>query len=105
LFEATPRSRTTDRRSRRNTAGAALGCFLTDFTLVPAVGLRSTQYVAVFFNLLAAFGALLLAARARPILTTANAAPLQPHREGARPAGRRSTATRATRGSSASPAR
>ena len=26
-----------------NTAGAALGCFLTDFALVPAIGLRGTQ--------------------------------------------------------------
>ena len=30
-----------------NTAGAALGCFLTDFALVPAVGLQRTQMVAV----------------------------------------------------------
>src|SRR6185503_8759403 len=32
-----------------NTAGAALGCFLTDFALVPAAGLQVTQAVAVFF--------------------------------------------------------
>ena len=44
-----------------NTAGAALGCFLTDFTLVPAAGLRSTQMVAVLLNFVAAAGALYLA--------------------------------------------
>lgn len=44
-----------------NTAGAALGCFLTDFSLVPAVGLQAAQAVAVFFNFVAAAGALWLA--------------------------------------------
>jgi len=43
-----------------NTAGAALGCFLTDFVLVPSLGLRATQYVAVFFNMIAGLGALWL---------------------------------------------
>ena len=43
-----------------NTAGAALGCFLTDFALVPAVGLRGTQMVAVLFNFVAAAGAFYL---------------------------------------------
>ncbi len=33
-----------------NTAGAALGAVVTDFVLVPAVGLWGTQMVAVFFN-------------------------------------------------------
>ena len=47
-----------------NTGGAALGCFLTDFTLVPAIGLRGTQVTAVAINLLAAAGAFLVA-RAR----------------------------------------
>ena len=46
-----------------NTAGAALGCFLTDFTLVPAVGLGGTQIVAVFLNLVAAAGAFYLSSR------------------------------------------
>ena len=41
-----------------NTAGAALGCFLTDFLLVPATGIRVTQYVAVVFNVVAGAGAL-----------------------------------------------
>jgi spermidine synthase len=40
-----------------NTAGAAVGCFLTDFTLVPAFGLRRTQIVAFAFNVVAALGA------------------------------------------------
>ncbi len=44
-----------------NTAGAALGCFLTDFVLVPAFGLLGTQFVAVSFNLVAAAGAFLVA--------------------------------------------
>lgn len=43
-----------------NTAGAALGCFLTDFALVPVFGLRETQMVAVLFNVVAAVGALWL---------------------------------------------
>src|SRR5437667_4565035 len=48
-----------------NTVGAALGCLLTDFALVPASGLRGAQMVAVFFNILAAVGALYLASRAK----------------------------------------
>ena len=51
-----------------NTAGAALGCFLTDFTLVPAAGLRGTQMVAVLLNFVAAAGAFYLA-RLRPRTT------------------------------------
>ena len=47
-----------------NTAGAALGCFLTDFTLVPAVGLQRTQLVAVGLNVVAGLGALYLSSRA-----------------------------------------
>ncbi len=46
-----------------NTAGAAVGCFLTDYALVPAAGLRSAQMVAVLLNLVAAAGALRLASR------------------------------------------
>jgi spermidine synthase len=44
-----------------NTAGAALGCFLTDFALVPAFGLRATQMVAVGLNVVAGVGALFVA--------------------------------------------
>jgi spermidine synthase len=44
-----------------NTAGAATGAFLTDFALVPAIGLRDTQFVAVGLNVLAGVGALALA--------------------------------------------
>ncbi len=43
-----------------NTLGAALGCFLTDFSLVPAFGLRATQLLAVSLNLVTAVGALVL---------------------------------------------
>ena len=49
-----------------NTAGAALGAFLTDFALVPLVGLATTQWLAVLINLLVAAGAFLLAARPMP---------------------------------------
>src|SRR5213075_1474929 len=44
-----------------NTAGAALGCLLTDFVLVPSAGLRGAQMVAVSLNGVAAVGALYLA--------------------------------------------
>jgi spermidine synthase len=44
-----------------NTGGAALGAVLTDFTLVPAIGLWNTQLLAVALNGVAAVGALLLA--------------------------------------------
>ncbi len=54
-----------------NTGGAALGCFLTDFTLVPAIGLDRTQLVAVAFNVVAGLGALLLAGRLKPAPTKA----------------------------------
>ena len=40
-----------------NTLGAAAGCFATDFSLVPAFGLRATQLVAVAMNLGTAAGA------------------------------------------------
>jgi spermidine synthase/Flp pilus assembly protein TadD len=50
-----------------NTVGAALGCFLTDFWLVPAAGLRAAQLVAVVMNLVAAAGAFLLTWRARTV--------------------------------------
>ncbi|MBX3191454.1 MAG: hypothetical protein KF819_30950 [Labilithrix sp.] len=44
-----------------NTAGAACGCVATDLLLIPAVGLRATQLVAVALNLVAALGAVRLA--------------------------------------------
>jgi spermidine synthase len=43
-----------------NTLGAAAGCFLTDFALVPSYGLLATQMIAVAINLGTATGALLL---------------------------------------------
>jgi spermidine synthase len=46
-----------------NTLGAALGCFLTDFALVPSFGLRATQIIAVALNLATATGALLVKAQ------------------------------------------
>ncbi len=53
-----------------NTAGAATGAFLTDFVLVPAVGLMATQFVAVGLNLIAAAGAFGIA---RGVSTSARA--------------------------------
>jgi spermidine synthase len=49
-----------------NTAGAAAGAFLTDFALVPAIGLRDTQFLAVGLNVLAGVGALALARGIHP---------------------------------------
>ncbi len=46
-----------------NTAGAALGCFLTDFALVPAVGLQGAQVMAAVLNFGVAVAALSLARR------------------------------------------
>jgi spermidine synthase len=46
-----------------NTAGAAAGAFLTDFALVPAVGLRATELVAVALNVVAGVGAIALSRR------------------------------------------
>jgi spermidine synthase len=43
-----------------NTAGAAAGAFLTDFALVPAIGLRGTQLAAVALNVSAGVGAISL---------------------------------------------
>jgi len=40
-----------------NTAGAAVGCFLTDFAFVPAFGLQRTQIIAFAFNVTSAAGA------------------------------------------------
>src|SRR5204862_6562789 len=48
-----------------NTAGAALGCFLTDFLLVPASGLRGAQLTAVFFNVVAAAVVFVVAGKVR----------------------------------------
>src|SRR6266850_3819741 len=43
-----------------NTAGAAAGCFLTDFVFVPAWGLFATQLLAVALNGIAGVGAIAL---------------------------------------------
>lgn len=64
-----------------NTAGAALGCFLTDAVLVPAGGLRTAQVVAVLLNLLAAAGAFRLAAQ--PFATEPVSRPVEPASESA----------------------
>ena len=56
-----------------NTAGAAVGCFLTDFTLVPAWGLRNTQLIAVAFNVIAGAGAILLVRRSAQVRLKADA--------------------------------
>lgn len=46
-----------------NTAGAAVGAFLTDHAFIPNVGLHGTQMIAVLFNVLSGLGALRLSAR------------------------------------------
>jgi spermidine synthase len=46
-----------------NTAGAALGCFLTDYALIPSLGLRATEALAVFLNVLVGSCALLVVRR------------------------------------------
>ncbi len=56
-----------------NTAGAALGCLTTDTALVPLLGLRATQAIAIGGNLFAAAGAAWLA-RAAPSSTAAGPA-------------------------------
>src|SRR5688572_13529858 len=48
-----------------NTAGAAVGAVLTDFTLVPSLGLLGTQTVAVVCNVISGAGALILASAQR----------------------------------------
>jgi spermidine synthase len=55
-----------------NTAGAAAGCFLTDFALVPSLGLLATQLIAVALNAIAGAGAIALAARSNSQLPTPN---------------------------------
>ena len=58
-----------------NTAGAAAGAFLTDFALVPSLGLTNTQFVAVLLNVIAGAGALILARPPAPVRKTVDAAP------------------------------
>lgn len=53
-----------------NTAGAALGCVLTDFVLVPAGGLLAGQAVAVLLNFVAALLAMRLARGQAPAAET-----------------------------------
>ena len=51
-----------------NTFGAAAGAFLTDFSLVPAIGLRGTQIIAVALSTVAGLGAIVLS---RPYVVSA----------------------------------
>jgi spermidine synthase len=53
-----------------NTAGAAVGALVTDFSLVPLLGLLQTQSVAAFCNVIAGIGALVMAS-ARNVRTPA----------------------------------
>ena len=83
-----------------NTAGAAVGCFLTDFTLVPAWGLRNTQFMAVALNIVAGVGAILLvrlSVSASGQSREASARPRQSARS-AREGGRRTLPARSRRG-------
>ena len=56
-----------------NTAGAAVGCFLTDVAFVPTIGLLATQLLAVMLNAVAGLGAILLS-RLKPAPTEAKRA-------------------------------
>jgi spermidine synthase len=49
-----------------NTLGAACGCVMTDFALVPALGLRDTQVVAVALNAMAGAAVWLMTRRGAP---------------------------------------
>ena len=49
-----------------NTFGAAVGAFLTDFSLVPSIGLRETELTAVALNVIAGVGAIALSRVRRP---------------------------------------
>lgn len=60
-----------------NTVGAATGAFVTDFGLIPAVGLLRTQLVAAALNLVAGAGAWLLS-RAVPRTASGNERPVDP---------------------------
>ena len=59
-----------------NTAGAAAGAFLTDFTLVPTVGLQKSQWIAVLSNV--AVGAVALVLASRPSRVSHDVRPSQP---------------------------
>jgi spermidine synthase len=61
-----------------NTAGAAAGCFLTDWALIPSAGLWVTQIGAVGLNLVAAIGALRLAVKASAESVSADLGRLAP---------------------------
>jgi spermidine synthase len=56
-----------------NTFGAAAGAYLTDFSLVPALGLRETLFVAIGLNLVAGAGAILLSGRSASVRASARA--------------------------------
>jgi spermidine synthase len=67
-----------------NTAGAAAGAFLTDFALVPSLGLFATQTIAVALNLFAGAGALMVA-RAGGVKASAYQSRPADHAGGRRP--------------------
>ena len=63
-----------------NTGGAALGCYLAGFHLLPWLGLAGTNFVAASLNVAVAAGAFLLARRLDPITVSSDApaAPADP---------------------------
>jgi len=63
-----------------NTGGAAIGCYLAGFHLLPGLGLSGTNFLAASLNVAVAAGAFLLARRLDPIATAAEApaAPADP---------------------------
>src|SRR6185436_6640346 len=67
-----------------NTFGAAAGAFLTDFSLVPALGLRETLFVAVGLNVIAGVGAVAISFAASGLSRTLTAPERQRPPEGGR---------------------
>ncbi len=63
-----------------NTAGAALGCLLTDTFLVPELGIRATQLLAVGLNVFAGLGALALSRQPAPLESASAPPPAAPSR-------------------------
>ncbi len=78
-----------------NTLGAVLGCVGAGLILFPTIGLARTQWVAVAFNIVAAFGALVLSSR-----RTRSTAVLSPEESRGEGNGKDASASRIAIGSS-----
>jgi len=64
-----------------NTAGAAVGCFLTDYALIPHLGFRATEAIAVLLNVTVGGSVLFLVRHeARAAAVSATSPRRRPHR-------------------------